>query len=106
VQLNTHLHLVPGMQTTYKGTRMRTSDINTVFLLDSSSFRHVLLNASRRAAYGFNAKQCSRMNRRSAHEYSLLVIAERLRNCRQQQPSYQGDIAMSISCTVLCATVY
>jgi hypothetical protein len=58
---------------------------------------YALLNASRTAANNFDAKECSRMNTRSAREYTMFAPAQLLRNWREQRPSNQGDLDSSVT---------
>jgi hypothetical protein len=59
-----------------------------------------LENASRTGADDFDAKHCSRMNTCSACDYTLLASAKLLRSWRQQEPSNQSDIYLSVRRTV------
>jgi hypothetical protein len=68
-----------------------------VVIFGTSLSRYVLLNASRKAANDFNAKYCSRMNTRSALEFTMFAPAHLLRNWREQRLSNKGDLDSSVT---------
>jgi hypothetical protein len=49
------------------------------------------LRNSSRTADDFDAKQCPRVNSRSAHEYTMLAPAELLLECREERSLYRGN---------------
>jgi hypothetical protein len=68
-----------------------------IIVLSGASFsRYAFLNASRTAANGFDAKQCPRMNRSSAREYTTFTPAQLVRHWRKQRPSNKGDLDCSV----------
>jgi hypothetical protein len=68
-----------------------------VVLLGISLLGYALLNVSRTAADEFDAKQCSRMNTRSAREHTMSVPAQLLRNWREQRPSNKSGLDSSVT---------
>jgi hypothetical protein len=66
-------------------------------LLGTSLSGYALLNASRTAANDFYAKFCSRMNTRSAREYTMFALAWLLRTWREQRPGNQGEYDSSVT---------
>jgi hypothetical protein len=58
---------------------------------------YALLNTSRTTADDSDAKQCSRMITRSAHEYTIFTPAQLLRKWREQRPSNQGVLDSSVT---------
>jgi hypothetical protein len=69
----------------------------TVVLFGTFLSGYALLNASRTAENDLSAKSCLRMNTRSAHEFTMFVPAQTLRNWREQRPSNQGDLDSSVT---------
>jgi hypothetical protein len=61
-------------------------------LFGTSLSEYALLNTSRMAANDFWAKECSRMNTRSAREPAQL-----LRNWREQRPRNKDDLDSSVT---------
>jgi hypothetical protein len=68
-----------------------------VVLLGTSLSGYALLNASRLVTNSFDAKLCSRMNTRSAREYTMFAPAQLLRNWSEQWPSNQYDLDSSFT---------
>jgi hypothetical protein len=54
-----------------------------------------LIKASIRAANHSDTKQCSRLNTRSAHEYTKVPPGQLLRNGREQWPSNDSGLGPS-----------
>jgi hypothetical protein len=69
----------------------------TAVLFGTPLSGYALLNASQTAANDFDAKLCSRMNTRSACEYTMLASAQLLRSWCEQRPSNKGDLDSSVA---------
>jgi hypothetical protein len=68
-----------------------------VVLFGTSLSGYTLLNASRTAANDFGWKQCSRMNTRSAREYTVFAATQLLLKWREQWPSNKGDLDSNVT---------